>query len=225
MKRLIGVAAGLAMVAGLAQGQTNVLSQNAVGYVKINMDAGKFYLVSTQWLQIDGSPNTVNNVLGTQFADFSQAFTWNGSSFNASHTLLPGGTGNWTGGATAIEPGDGFWLTTGTSVEAFFLGEVPGANNGFDMNVVSGVTGFQILSNPYPVNIAWQSTDLADQLTDFSQLFQFDPDTGFLPSVTKLPGGNWTSNPTISVGEGFWVRVGLGTGSIDWTETKPYTYP
>lgn len=232
MKRLIGVAAGLAMIAGLATAQTNVLSQNAVGYVKITVEspptASALYLLSTQWLQIDGTTNTIAKVLGDQLPNLTQVFTWNGTGYNAPSTyfngnFVPPGTGD-----TAINPADGFWIQippNTPSTDIFLLGEVPGANNGFDSNVVQNLGGIQLVSNPYPVNTTWTNIDLAVQLPNLSQLFVYDG--GFGTPSTKLPTGAWNASPDIDVGEGFFVAVGAGgTGNLaEWVETKPYTWP
>ena len=223
----IRLAAGLATVTGLAMAPSNA----AVGYVKITVSSGEspeLYLVAHQFLQIDGTDNTIAVILGGQLPDLTQIFTWNGAGYNApstyfNGTFVPPGTGD-----TVIHPADGFWIQVPPntpSTEIFLTGEVPGSGNGFDSNVVHNLTGLQLLSNPYPVTRPWTDMDLAEQLPNLSQLFLYDGGFGVLSTKSRI--GTWTSDPEISAGEAFFISIGAnGTGTLaEWVETKPYSFP
>ena len=81
MKRSIGVILGILLACrSWAFGQTNVLSQNAGGYVKVSINEGDLAMVSYDFLDIDGNPTTASDVIGDQLPLGSRLFLWDAGS-------------------------------------------------------------------------------------------------------------------------------------------------
>ena len=128
MKKLILVAIMTAFVASLAQAQTNqVLSRNAVGYVKLNAEKGKLLLGRTDFIPMNGS-YVASNIFGTA--------QWpNGTRVLSYDTSLPGyrtDSKSFAGWSTNITftRGKGFWFQVPTTApsnnyDIFLMGEVP----------------------------------------------------------------------------------------------------
>ena len=67
MKRMVLVMLAVVVTGTLAFGQTQVLSRNAVGYVKVDAERGKFGLVRLDFESMDGSQGgclVLSNLLG-----------------------------------------------------------------------------------------------------------------------------------------------------------------
>ena len=229
MKRVLGIVAGLMLAAGMVSAQTNVLSQNAVGYVKVTVAYNSLYLVTVPYLQIDGSGNTLENIFGDQLPDFSTVHLWNGAGYD-SHLYLGGGA--FTTPGVAIPQSAGLWIDTSTAppgadVDVFILGEVPGSNNGSDTNTVTGLpgSGIELVGFPYPVTADLATAGLIGTLPDFTTIHQWTG--GSYASALYLGGGAFTGPVVVAPGEGFWLdtTTALPGGAWDWTETKPYAYP
>jgi len=173
MKKLVTIVAIAAAAATLAQAQTNqVLSRNAVGYVKIHIPpAGGFNLVCLNFNAIGGTNTTLNDILATQLrkgalvgqADKVYIYDPNLLTYvqyacrladTQFHNAL-----NFNGPATnpILRSGQAFWIasasgaTTGSDV--YIMGEVPD----FPSNLVAiaGSSGgtIQQIGNPYPVDM------------------------------------------------------------------------
>lgn len=222
------------IVAPIAFAQTNVLSQNAVGYVKVSIDVGDLALVSHDFVDIDGLPTTISDVIGDQLPNGSAAFIWDeGGQAFMSEDYVPAGKGlppTWQPDTAVIEPGVGFFIEAanlgGPTYEVFMLGEVPSV----ETNDLTTVPGFTMLGYPYPATEDWTNTALAAAATQNDELFLWDQGSqayttdSFVPAGKGLPP-TW-SNParTIDPGVGFFYDSAAG-GPVVATETKPYAWP
>lgn len=225
MKRIVSLVA-VALVAGtMAYGQTNVLSQNAVGYVKVTIDAGDLALLRYDFEQIDGSASTLSNTVGDQVPSGSNAYMWDRSA--KSWVLAAKGTRGWSPDA-AVARGDAFFLQVAAGAaepayDVFLLGEVPGANNNADSTVVDNVEG-DAVGFPYPAATALSAMDMATQAASGASVYLWDQvNQAWATPVTKGSRG-WASDPTIEPGEGFFIVTAVGA-PIDATEVKPYAWP
>lgn len=238
MKKMLGIALGLAMLAPLAFGQTNVLSQNAVGYVKVKVPGnGRLNLCRLDFLPLNPAvPNTIGNIVGDQLPAGSNAFIWD--------PTLNGGLGGYilqnksarsgwpTAGAPEVETGDAFWLQTpaadATSYDVYLMGEVPGANNNSETKTIAGLAGFDAVGYPYPAAIAFSNTTLQTALPSGANVFfwQVDNNPQGYAFFNKSARSGWSSAAlafVIQPGTAFWVE---NPGApINWTETKPYAWP
>lgn len=208
-KRSWKLAAGslIAAVAMVSAAFAQEVTSNIVGYVKVDVVGGQFSLLSTPFDQVDGSANTVNNVLGDQLGAGTSVFAWDpvGASYTAANRLGP----IWTNGDTALPRGSGFWVNPGADATLLLMGEVPDAQT--DINIVAGPN---LVGNPVPVEMALNDSGLSAAPAGSSIFFWTG--AGYTPS-NKL-GPNWIPNETLALGEGLWLISG---GDFLWTEAAP----
>jgi hypothetical protein len=176
MKKVTTILLGLLIASSAALAQTNVLSRNAVGYVKQSIPpGGKLQLVGDPWRNIDGTPRNATNVFtlgggikagaAPNLADSLILWDVVGQRY-VIYGMKPTGAfhlkANWAGAASNIVMTPGisvFVQTTAASLaptNLFTMGEVPGASN-----YVVGIAGsgssarpITFIANPYPVNMA-----------------------------------------------------------------------
>lgn len=238
MRNIFILALCMTIMATLSYGQTNVLSQNAVGYVKVTVPRDGLALVRLDFLPIDPADDPIiANIIGDQLPILSKAHIWDsdagagglGGYISVTKTLSGWPTtGN---GATPINQGDAFWLEVPASAaepeyDVYLMGEVPGKNNNQETNTVFGSGGVDAIGYPYPSAIAWGDTTLAPVLPPTSKLHIWDPykdGIGGYDSRTKTISGWGTANDIIiEPGTAFWVET---ASSFEWDEEKPYTWP
>jgi hypothetical protein len=81
MKKILCLVAILIVAQTVAQAQTQVLSRNAVGYVKITAERGKLVLGRSDFESLDGSGGiTVSNLFGDQVPANSAVYLWDRAS-------------------------------------------------------------------------------------------------------------------------------------------------
>lgn len=235
MKKAVGIILGVVMLAPVAMSQ-EVLSANAVGYVKLSLPAdGSLLLARHDFVNIDGSATVLSDLLGLDLPDGTTVFKWDRA---AQQYVLPAptlsedfaGVKSWSRTDIELERGDAFFIQNGPGApvaDVVLVGEVPGANNSSDTTVISPAEGFT--GYPYPASIALEDTALADAVPVDTTVFIWNAEAQSynLPGPTKSEdfAGNitWTGNPTINPGEGFWVDA--GGANVEVTETKPYDWP
>jgi hypothetical protein len=197
---------------------------------------GALELVSQDFYNIDDptADQTPSMVIGDQMPINSQLFLWNGTSFSietyaAETKTTPEG---WTPDTAVLMPGVGFFMKVAEdapeeSYDIYMLGEVPGDNNNAQTTTVTKGMGFSLLGHPYPVEIAWTDTALAQSGKIDDQLFTWNQDPGnysistYVAETKTAPEG-WNTNPTITPGQGFFYQTDE-SGTVD--ETKPYEFP
>ena len=220
MKKTIIALAVIALVAPLAFGQ-EVLSRNAVGYVKVT--APKGYTLASMDFESMGGGSTPADIIGDQLPDGSSVIFWDpgaqqyvGELKTRSGWINPGT--NEISFARAM-----FLRVPATAVsneyQVYLMGEVPAATG-----QTHAVNGFYFQAYPYPVSVLWTNTDMSKQAADGSSVILWDTTTqayvGSLKSRSgwNAPGPSMVLNP----GQGFILRA---TAPLTVNETKPYTWP
>ena len=233
MKKMACLIVGLTTMATMAlgQGQSNVFSANAVGYVKITANRGNLVLIRTDFLNISGSNDTMQSLIGDQVPLNSQAHIWDRDTDSYVTELRGGRAGDWPSNGREVAPGDAFWIeipdsAPDASYDMFVMGEVPGDNNNSESNNIPGID-FDAIGFPYPVATNWGDTSLAIDAPLGSQVHFWDPtNQTYVSAIKGGRAGDWdaaTKAKMIQPGEAFWLEVGAGT--LDWDVTKPYNYP
>lgn len=215
-------------------------AQTAVGYVKVTMEDGKTYLLTHQFLSIDGNPTTLDDVIGEQAPVGSEVLFWSGTGFvhavykDAEPPLFP--DPRWDPDTEEISPGIGFFIripqeTPEPAYDVYLLGEVPGANNGSETTTVNVAEGYTQTGYPYPADTAWTATVLAASATVDDQFLTWDPDSGYVPYVYKaaqppfFPDDRWDpGDKELPPGEGF-IYHKTSPGVLVWEAVKPYEWP
>ncbi|RKX32994.1 MAG: hypothetical protein DRP22_01375 [Verrucomicrobia bacterium] len=229
MKRLVlAVIVAAAALALFCYAQTNqVLSRNAVGYVQVSVPSGGYALVSLNFESLDGSDLTIADVVGDQLPVGSYAHIWDRNSKVYQSELRT--RGGWSPGTNVITRGVGFWLEVPSSAATasehivYVMGEVPDSFNQGATTTISNVQGLDALAYPFPSAVVWTNTALASNALVGDYLHVWNVTSQSYNSYLKTRGG-WTTpdNFTIEPGQSFWFET---SGTQDWTEIKPYTWP
>ena len=233
MRRILGTALGLIMMAPLAHGQ-NVLSQNAVGYVRVTIPDGGLALLRPDFEQIDPSvPADMFNLIGDQLPDGSLAHIWDVTTSSYVSELKGGRSGAWPNPGREVARGEAFWLQVPSGSgqaewDVYIMGEVPGTNNASESSTVTGIAGVDAVGYPFPAAVTWSNTTLSAQLPNGSAMHIWNIATQSYDSFTKGGrAGDWGpvgNAVVIEPGTAFWVDV-ADASVIDWTEVKPYDWP
>jgi hypothetical protein len=211
MKTKALLTAGLLMAAGAVSSfAQTVYSVNAVGFVNLTFAPG--FSLNSNPLDNGGS-NTVAALFPTGSVPIGTAiYTFDPVSGN--YVVASYGRGGWTsGGGNVLNPGVGFFFKNPT---------LQPLTNTFVGNVMQGTlntplsAGFNLVGSQVP-QTGLVSTDLQLPVGVGDTIFQFDPVNQVYVPSTQARGGAWNpSEPTVAVGEGFFVKK---QSAIVWTRT------
>ncbi len=227
-KTLWMIMIGALAVSVIAASAQEVLSQNAVGYIKKTLPADADLISVAIPLN---NMNEASNVFGrTSIADEapvgSEVFFW-----DEVLQVWSGGGKSGKGWSPAqsnrvVASGEAMFIkgpAGGSAVEVTITGEVPD-----DANLVRNMSGSGNLSavaNPYPVDFTFGESDLANNATVGSEVFFWDEALQVWSGGGKS-GKGWSpaqSNRVVMAAEGFFLKE---AGTItDWDQAKPYTWP
>jgi hypothetical protein len=194
-----------ALVAGFisAQAQSNVYSANIVGYVTVTNAANTYALYA---LPLDSGSNTLTGLFPSSPVGAS-ILVWNGSGYTTS-TKTPV---SWNPNATLV-PGQGFFYRASANGTNTFVGSILVPNGG---SVTNSFTGglYALVGSPIPYTDTLSGTNLNLTVGVGSSVLVWNG-AGFTTS-TKTPV-SWNPNPTITPGQGFFVRTSSNT---NWIQT------
>lgn len=234
MKKFVEILA-VVVTAATVWATNQVTSINVAGYVKFNLDRGKFYMLRNDFFPMDDSESTVSNIMGRQLPRDTAVFTWtsaNGGAYvPAIYTRYyeNGWKTNWVPGTNRLDVGAGFWIkvpntATLPSYTLNILGEVPNNTN----SVVPLASKFSMLGYSYPVAVTWTNTTLAKNAQKDDKIFYWDPTINDykVSQFSRYYSSGWKTNwqgnvSTIEVGRGFWYQKTALT-NLYWAENRPY---
>ena len=226
-KTLWIVMAGALIAAVAATAQTEVLSQNAVGYIKKTLPAGGKFV--SMCIPLDSMSNTDILFGETSVADEAPVNTFVYFWDPVLQTWQAGGKSTKGWGAAAnrvIEPGEGFLMKSPVAstepMDVTITGEVPA--DAMLSRVIPGSDAFGSLANPYPVDFTFGTSALASNAPVNTFVYFWDIDLQTWQAGGKSTKG-WgaAANREIQAGEGFLLRAPGGT--FNWDAAKPYTWP
>ena len=217
------------VVAASAQGSGEVLSANAVGYIKKTLPAGGDLVAMSIPLN---SMTETDIVFGRTSVSQEAPVGATVSFWDEGAQVWIGGLKSTKGWAAAqsnkvVAPGEGFFLKGAlTAVDPFdvtITGEVP-ADTTLSRSIVGG-SSLGILANPYPVDFKFGESDLAQQASVGSTVSFWDEVNQVWVGGLKSTKG-WAaaqSNKVVAAGESFFLRE-VGSAAT-WDAAKPYTWP
>ena len=230
MKKTLWIAIGAALVvsvvAALAQ---EVLSANAIGYVKRQLPAGgKLITVAVPLYNMSAANNVFSNLsISAEVPTGSEVSFWDP------------GQQKWVGGAKGtkgwasvvvtqiVDSGEFFFIkgpaTSTVPAEFTIVGEVPS-----DTSLVRAFTGssnLTAMANAYPADFLFTNSTLATRATVGSEVSFWDVDNQKWVGGAKGSKGWATAVTTqrVTATSGFFMKE-AGTVTT-WTNTKPYTWP
>ena len=235
MKKTLWVAiAGALAATVVAASAQEVLSENAVGYIKRTIPAGgKFQTFGVPLNSMTEASNVFGRTSVAQEAPRgTTVYFWN-------LTPTPGwvqntkGLSGWGSAYSnrTVLPGEGFMLKSATTstlpIEVTITGEVPDTS---PLNFgIAGGSNLNMVANAYPVDVIFGQTPLAINSARGSTVFFWDVTAnggagGWVQNTRGLSGwGTAYSNRVVQAGEGFMLKE-TGTSRV-WTNAKPYTWP
>jgi len=209
--------------------QTNqVLSRNAVGYIKIPLQSNSLYLVSNPFVSLQAGPILLSNVFaavppGTTINVWNeQSQSYNGYGKNT--------RGQWVGAALTAQlvRADGIFIntpSTSTPVDLFFMGEVPDRFTS-PSNLTQRVPGLTIVGFPYPVTMRLTNTVLGQQVPPGTTVSIWDPVAKTYVGYGKNTRGAWVGAAlTANIQPGQGLVINATNVANSWYENKPYTWP
>ena len=234
MKKTLWIAMIGALAASVvAASAQEVLSANAVGYIKKTVPAGgKFVTVA---MPLDSMTET-NIVFGrTSVAQEalvgSYVYFWNESLQAWGGGAKRAGVLGWQPAQSnyVVKPGEGFLLKSPTnsvdSMDVTITGEVP--SDASLQRAIIGNDHIGVLANAYPVDFKFGESDVAKNASVGSYVYFWNESLQAWGGGAKRVGVlGWQpaqSNYTVKAGEGFFLKE-KSTVNV-WTVAKPYTWP
>lgn len=230
MKKTLWIAIAGALVASvLAASAQEVLSGNAVGYIKKTLPAGgKLIALSaplnsmTESTIVFGHTSIAAEAPVGSVVYFWDPVTqgWGGGSKSAK---------GWAAGQSnrVIASGEAFFMKGNPAdvadVEITITGEVPADPT--LARAMPGANNLGTIGNPYPVDFKFGESSLASNATVGSVVYFWDSAVQGWGGGSKSAKG-WAagqSNRVVLAAEGFFLKE---AGSVTtWTNAKPYTWP
>ena len=227
MKKLMSLVALAVVASVVAASAQEVLSANAVGYVKRAIPAGKLQIVSVPFENIaseDGTYKFGETQIANDLPQGSSVMFWDDA--NQGWSGGAKGAKGWSAGQAnhVLVPGEGFFVRNNSSadLEVTAAGEVP--SDGSLSRAYNGGSALSIVASPYPVDVTFGETEIASQLPQGSSVMFWDVDKQGWSGGAKGAKG-WSAgqaNKVISAGEGFFIRA---ASEDAWSAVKPYTWP
>jgi hypothetical protein len=236
MKKTLWIAMVGALVASVvAASAQEVLSANAVGYIKKTLPAeGKLVAMSipldsmTEADIVFGRTSVANEAPPGTWVYFwdETAQIWSGGAKSAA------GGGRWAAAQSnhVCLPGEGFFmkgaLTNAGPVDITITGEVPA-----DASLARALPGglrLGTVANPFPVDFKFGESTLALDAAPGTWVYFWDETAQIWSGGAKSAagGGRWAaaqSNRVVLAGESFFMKD-IGTNTV-WTNARPYTWP
>ena len=165
---------------------TQVVSQNIVGYVRLNLNKG-YNLIGNQ---LNNGDNRISNVLNVP--DGTTVYKFNGK-YSANSYV----DGAWDVPTMTLPVGEGFFINVPSATTITLIGEVSQNNN------KTLADGINLLS--LPLAVSGGLTDVGGLVASEGDVVYQWTGTGF--GAKEFVDGSWSpSAPTIKVGEGFFLK-------------------
>ncbi len=229
MKKTLTLMAGALIASVVVASAQEVLSANAVGYIKKTLPAGgKLISLSIPLNNMTEASNVFGRTsLAAEAPVGSVVYFWD----PALQVWSPGSktAKGWSSGISnrVCASGEAFFLkgppTNAADVEVTITGEVPEDTTLARAMPGSGALG--TIANPFPVDFKFGDSTLAINSTVGSIVYFWDSTLQVWSPGSKTAKG-WSSgisNRVVLAAEGFFLRE---AGSVTtWTNAKPYTWP
>lgn len=232
-KVVLGIMVCVALAATWAVGQ-QVLSKNAVGYVKVDMEGGgtkpNLYLVAHPFESLT-DPQGLHSVTSVFAAVPNGTFVQVWDPVAQGYLVYSrDGRGNWLGAAVTakLSRSQGAFVripSNATSREVFFMGEVPDKTTA-PSQYMSRASGLTMIGFPYPVTVRLTNTVMAQSLPNNTFVSMWDAIAQGYVVYSKDGRGNWlgaAQTAELQPGQGMVIRSTAGPNA--WWEIKPYNWP
>lgn len=225
MKKITAIILGTLVATSAVFAQSNVLSRNAVGYIKIPVGTNKLHLVSNPFVPLDAAGDLVTNMFAA-VANNTTISIWNevGQGYVS---YLKNARGGWSGAgfATArVARADGVFIRSGGTGTVYFMGEVPDRFTA-PTTTQSRASGITMLGFPYPVEVDLTNSTIGLQLSPNSTISFWVPDANAYTSYLKNARGAWVGAAGVKIKPGDGMVIRSTNAPQNWNVAKSYTWP
>ena len=235
MKKMMSLLA-LAVVGSVAAAsaaETEVLSANAVGYVKKSVQGGQLMPFVMPFDLLNSDVTDGIQFIKMQLADEldvgSEVYFWSGANWVRTYKDEDEGEVEWIGPANTkkLNYGEMFFVKPSTDGEYTLAGEVPdGATTQVQM---LGKGTLNAVGYPYPTPIKFAKTELFEKAPIGTQVY-FWSGSNWVRSYKDEDEGEveWigpANTKELEPGEGFFVQFPGDEGLTAWEQSKPYEWP
>ena len=230
MKKILIALAAIAIGSQVAEAQlTNqVLSRNAVGYIKTTLQTNKLYLLRNDFVGLQ-APLAISNAIGNQLPINSQVLLYNEANQTYKAAIIYTAFGWGTGGTNRLPRGEAFFVrmpaaAASNQYQLFLMGEVPDTITA-PTTTFNTVTGLNMDGYPYPTEARWTNTQYSKSLAINAQILTWNvTNQNYNAAVIKTAFGWGASGNALIIppGQGFFIR---STNAVSFGEAKPYTWP
>lgn len=224
MKKFLAVAIGMAMVAGAAYAQSQTFSKNAVGFINTEATEGALYALTVPFDNMDsddGSWDFEDTQLAKDAAVGSTVYIWDGTTWKE-YNKGKKGFGIDPEYAT-LKPGQCFFFQPSEDMVISMSGEVPDSTN--TLVAVAGAMNLSAIANPYPTDMTFEDTVLAQNASVGSTVFIWDGTTWKEYNKGKKGFGIDPEYAVIKPGVGFFFQTTEEDESANWDVEKEYKWP
>ena len=226
MKKILLASALVLAIAVSAAVAQEVLSQNAVGYIKVNLPANKFVSVAQPLNNMGKAENKFGETsIAQELPQGSIVSFWDPVNQNWGGGLKGGKGWSPADSNKVIAAGEGFFIKSPQDGEVTITGEVPDEPS-LD-RVIPGNNAFGSLANPYPVDFKFGESDVAKNASQGSIVSFWDVAAQNWSGGGKAGGTKgWAggqSNRVVQAGEGYFLKEAAAVTTV--TTEKPYTWP
>lgn len=232
-KVVLGIIVCVALAATWAVGQ-QVLSKNAVGYVKVDVVGGgtkpNLYLVAHPFESLT-DPNGLHLVSNVFAAVPNNTFVQVWDPVAQAYVIYTRDLrGSWLGAAATakVSRSQGIFVripSNATQREVFMMGEVPDKTTA-PSQYMSRASGLTMIGFPYPVSVRLTNTIMAQSLPPNTFVSIWDAVNQTYIIYTKDLRGNWlgaAQTAELQPGQGMVIRNTNAPNA--WWENKPYSWP
>lgn len=240
MKKMMSLLA-LALVSSVvaASAEDGVLSANAVGYIKKNIDGGALLPIVMPFELLNS--DVTNGVkfsetqLATELPLDSEVYFWNESSWLRSSKDEDEDEEegySWSGLARSkiLRYGEMFFVKPSAAGDFTLAGEVPDSTD--TVVRLQGKGAMDAVGFAYPTPVKFADTQLAKDSPIDTEVY-FWNGTNWLRSTKdededEEEGYSWSGlarTKTLDPGEGFFVKFPGAAGLEAWEQSKPYAWP
>ena len=230
MKRILVVVLALAFIGGIAFGDpTNqVLSKNAVGYVKVTIPKGSLMMIQTPFENLTGEAGfSIGALLGSNLPNATIAYFWHtGLQQYRSEQYFTSLT-RWMPGTNIFDRGQGMFVkipssATLDSYDVFLMGEVPDEVVAPTTDVAI-VKGLQMIGYMYPTEILLTNSVLRSIAKNGDILYYWKTNQQWGSEQYFASLGRWMPGTLVlQPGQAYYYKT---TNVTVWSEAKPYTWP
>ena len=215
MKKLL---AGLMVAALAGVASAAVFSQNAVGFINVEIGAEELVCLTIPFNNMDaddGNWTFKDTQLAADAPTGSYVYFWQNSAWRG---VSKGRNGFATD--KVLQPGEAFFFQPSKAMTVTLSGEVP--DDATLPVAIVGAGNLTASGNPYPVPAMFKDTALATEAGTGSYVyFWYD---GAWHGVNKGRNG-FATDYEVQPGEGFFFQTRAADDSTEWTVEKPYDFP